>query len=79
MHGLAQGLEFPQVTGTISCFSQMKINVFAVDELVVLILVAEDFTTASFKCHPPSQCLSFPPYLLSKAQDEVTLLNVNSC
>lgn len=56
----------------------MKINMFAVDEIVVFILVMEDFNDASFKCHPPSQCLSFPPYLLSKTQDEVTLLNINS-
>lgn len=59
-------------------FLQMKMNVFVVDKTVVFIFVMENFNTASFKCHPPSQYFSFPAYLLSKTQDEVTLLNTNS-
>lgn len=59
-------------------FLQMKMNVFAVDKAVVLILVMDNFNAASFKHNLPSQYLSFPAYLLSKTQDEVTLLNTNS-
>lgn len=70
--------------GNYHLFLQMTVNVFAVDKKkkrkkkVIFILVMENSNTASFKCHPPSQYLAFPPYLYSETQDEVTLLSTNS-
>lgn len=59
VHRLAQGLEFPRVTGTNSCFSYMKMNVFTVHKTVFFILVMENFDTAAFKCHLPHHIFLF--------------------